>query len=105
MVRKRPAGFELRFVDWLMCRSHSEVSGALVGGLSGIALLLTVGHTFAHFTVASSWPSIGDIGFVRYYLLLSLRPSQLGRGGPYAPGSDYGDAVEHPASGLHMIAA
>jgi len=64
-------GFKLRFVDWLMCRSYSELIGTLFGEVCGVALLLAVGRTFAHFAGAHSPLSLGVI-VARVTLLVAI---------------------------------
>lgn len=78
MVRERRVGFELRLVDWLMCRSYSEVAGALVGELSGVALLLTIGRTFSHLTTTPSRISIGDFAIRAAVLAVITSPFAIG---------------------------
>jgi hypothetical protein len=68
----------LRFVDRLMCRSYSEVVGALVGELSGIALLLSIGRTFAHLNAASSRISMSDIAIRAVLLVVITSPFAIG---------------------------
>jgi hypothetical protein len=46
VAQKIRAGFQLRQVDWLMCHSSSAFIGAVIGELSGVALLLIVGRAF-----------------------------------------------------------
>jgi hypothetical protein len=77
-VSKGPAGFEMRFVDRLMCRRYSELAGALFGELSGIALLLTIGRTFAHLSAASSRISVIDIAIRAVLLALITSPFGIG---------------------------
>jgi hypothetical protein len=59
MTQKRRAGFELRYIDWLMCHSYSEIVGALIGELSGVALLLIIGRAFVYSAPTSQSLSIG----------------------------------------------
>jgi hypothetical protein len=78
MVYKRWDGFELILLDRLMCRSYSEVVGALIGELSGMALLWSIGRTFARFGPAPTTLSIGVIAI--RVLLLAIITSPFGIG-------------------------
>jgi hypothetical protein len=61
-----------------MCRSHSEVAGALIGELSGMALLWSIGHTFAHLAAAPATLSVGVIAIRALLLAVITSPFGIG---------------------------
>jgi len=78
MARSKFAGFELKYLDWLMCRPHSEVVGMIVGEASGIALLLSIGRSFAHFGPPAPHLSLIDILVRAAGLVLITSPFGIG---------------------------
>jgi hypothetical protein len=71
-------GFELRFVDGLMCRSYSEPMGTLFGEVCGIALLLAVGRAFAHVGGISPPLSLGVVVTRATMLVILASPFGIG---------------------------
>jgi hypothetical protein len=78
MARSKWPGFELKYLDWLMCRSHSEVVGIIIGEASGIALLLSIGRSFAHFATPPPHFSLVDILYRAAGLAVITSPFGIG---------------------------
>jgi hypothetical protein len=77
-MRTQVVGFKLRSVDWLMCRSYSELLGALFGEGCGITLLLAVGRAFPHVAGGSSALSLGVIVLRATVLVVIASPFGVG---------------------------